>query len=159
MAVAIEIQPPNLPPPQPIGYIDIFLSGSIEMGAAEDWQRTVINRFKHEKIRFLNPRRNDWDPTKDPSKPEDEKYITDQILWELRAMESADYVVCYYDPATKSPVTLFETGLHMKEKIPFVCCSPDYWRYLNIKISCKFYKVNLVHTLNELIDNIDRLID
>lgn len=45
----------------------VFLAGSIEMGAAVDWQADVIARLEawpdSERLVVLNPRRPDWDPS------------------------------------------------------------------------------------------------
>ena len=39
----------------------VFLAGSIEMGAAWDWQKYVEKKLKKENITLFNPRRDDWD--------------------------------------------------------------------------------------------------
>lgn len=42
----------------------VFLAGSIEMGAAEDWQDKLTKLLNHPNIDYiLNPRRDDWDST------------------------------------------------------------------------------------------------
>lgn len=34
-----------------------------------------------------------------------------QVEWELNALSVADLIVFYFDPATRSPITLLELGL------------------------------------------------
>lgn len=60
MQKAIEIQAPN-PVTIDQEYINVFLAGSIEMGKAKEWQKEFIEALSDKPIRFLNPRRNDWD--------------------------------------------------------------------------------------------------
>ncbi len=60
MKKAIEVQAPN----EVIlddEFVNIFLAGSIELGQAEHWQKRVIDALSDKPIRFLNPRRDDWD--------------------------------------------------------------------------------------------------
>ena len=39
----------------------IFLAGSIDNGAAKDWQASVIKSLSKIDVCILNPRRNEWD--------------------------------------------------------------------------------------------------
>ena len=39
----------------------VFLAGSIEMGAAEDWQRLAEETLADCEVTIFNPRRDDWD--------------------------------------------------------------------------------------------------
>lgn len=89
---------------------NVFLGGSIEMGAAEPWQDQLVERLQHLKVRFFNPRRDDWDAswTQSINDPQ----FTQQVNWELDTLEYCDLIVFYFDPATKSPITLMELGLH-----------------------------------------------
>jgi hypothetical protein len=41
--------------------VSVFLAGSIEMGAAEDWQVELPKNFENESVTFYNPRRDEWD--------------------------------------------------------------------------------------------------
>ena len=88
---------------------DIFLGGSIEMGLAEPWQERLVAEFKDTNLRFLNPRRDDWDSSwaQEASNPK----FSEQVNWELDALAYSDLVIFYFDPNTKSPITLMELGL------------------------------------------------
>lgn len=122
----------------------IFLAGSIEEGKAEQWQDKVIAQFADiPGIAFLNPRRDSWSNNID---------LEAQIKWELDGLMNADIVLMYIDPTTKSPITLLELGLLADDANLFVCCAPEFYRYTNVKVTCEFFEVPLVHSLEELIE-------
>lgn len=116
----------------------VFLAGSIEMGAAENWQSKTVKAFKDINVLFLNPRRDDWDSS---WKQEiGNKQFREQVEWELQGMEDADVIAMYFDPKTKSPITLLELGLHVKDgKQMIVCCPEGFWRKGNVDVVCAFY--------------------
>lgn len=144
----MEIKAPNsyigLPKPW------VFLAGSIDMGAAPNWQELVVKACPE--ITFLNPRRDDWDNTWEQSIANDK--FRQQVEWELEAMERASLVVFYFAPSSKSPVTMLELGLFHAGAI--VCCPEGFWRKGNIDIVCKRYGISQVSTLNILIYEIHR---
>lgn len=132
--------------------INIFLSGSIENGKAEPWQEKFINKFKDfDEITFLNPRRQDWDDSWGPGDPR----LIEQINWELEGIcHYSDCVVFFFDPKTKSPITLLELGMvlnRFKENKPLVCCPDGYWRKDNVVETCKFFGVNVVNSFDDLV--------
>ena len=48
--------------------LKVFLAGSIEMGAAENWQDAITKDFEdYEDLIFLNPRRDSWDFSQEQS--------------------------------------------------------------------------------------------
>ena len=55
----------TLKPPAPLppagGTPSVFLAGSIEMGAAEDWQARLTHALQDLDVLILNPRRDEWD--------------------------------------------------------------------------------------------------
>ena len=122
----------------------IFLSGSIEMGTAEDWQRKIVNALPD--VTILNPRRDDWDSSWTQSI--DNPQFREQVEWELRAQEDADLILMHFDPTTKSPITLLELGL-FKDKV-IVHCPEGFWRKGNVDIVCARYNVLQVHSLDTL---------
>lgn len=79
----------------------IFLAGSIEMGIAEDWQTALIKKLRSEDVTIMNPRRDDWDSSWEQSI--ENKQFHEQVTWELSNIETADLVVFYFAPETKSP--------------------------------------------------------
>lgn len=149
---AIEIKPPH-PTNLDSKYVNVFLAGSIEMGAAENWQERVVEALADEPIRFLNPRRDDWDSswTQSIDNPE----FLRQVLWELNNLDGADIIVAYIDPKTLSPITLLEIGLHARGGKLIVYCPDGFWRKGNIDIVCKNYDIKQVDTFDELIKEIN----
>lgn len=127
----------------------IFLGGSIEMGKAELWQQAVIERLADLDVCLLNPRRHDWNASWLPS--DDTDLFNEQVNWELNAQESSDIIVYYFDPATKSPITLLELGLFAKTHDVIVCCPAEYWRSGNVRIVCERYGIRMCDSLDELV--------
>ncbi|MFD1959884.1 nucleoside 2-deoxyribosyltransferase domain-containing protein [Novosphingobium panipatense] len=78
----------------------VFLGGSIEMGAARDWQADLIAALSDEQVTVLNPRRPDWDPNWKPVASEPN--FRQQVQWELAALEGADIIVMYLAPARRA---------------------------------------------------------
>jgi hypothetical protein len=128
----------------------LFLGGSIEMGEAEDWQAKVIAALKDVYDTIYNPRRDDWDPAWEQSIEHPE--FNAQVNWELDMIAEADVVLFYFDPKTKSPITLMELGLALatKEDVA-VCCPPGFWRKGNVDIICERFGVVTMETLDQLI--------
>lgn len=131
------------------GYTTVFLAGSIENGVADKWQERVVADLSDMPIRFLNPRRDDWDPTWNDEENRDK--LEEQILWELEGLELADLIIAYIDPNTKSPITLLEIGLHNHSGKLIVLCPEGFYRKVNVDVTCKFYEINQVDTYEELI--------
>ena len=132
----------------------VFLAGSIEMGAAIDWQAEVSRKLKDQDILVLNPRRDDWDSSWEQSM--DHPQFRQQVEWELHALERADKILMYFAPDTKAPITLLELGL-FAAKSPqklVVCCPDGYWRKGNVDVVCNMYGVQQVNTLADLVSNL-----
>jgi hypothetical protein len=130
-------------------FISVFLGGSIEMGLAEPWQDRLVNEFKDADIRFLNPRRDDWDSSwvQEASNPQ----FAQQVNWELDALDYSDLIVFYFDPDTKSPITLMELGLYAASGKVIVCCPDGFWRKGNVEIVCQRYGIKMVNNFDELV--------
>jgi hypothetical protein len=129
----------------------VFLAGSIEMGVAENWQEKVERLLAQTGWTVLNPRRDDWDSTWE-QKISNPKFY-EQVNWELQGIEEAERVIMYFDPTTKSPISLLELGLiagSHPEKLLVVC--PDgFWRKGNVEIVCERYKVKMVKDIETAI--------
>jgi hypothetical protein len=144
-----------------VGTISIFLAGSIEMGLAEPWQEKLVNEFKDSGLTFLNPRRDDWDSSweQKASNPQ----FSQQVNWELDALEYSDIIVFYFDPKTQSPITLMELGLFASYNLgckPIVVCCPDgFWRKGNVEIVCNRFGINVLNTFDELVKEMTRVLD
>jgi hypothetical protein len=138
--------------PEPLalapGTRAVFLAGSIEQGAAVDWQRALIAALADCPVTIFNPRRAKWDASW-PQSAADPRF-REQVQWELDALERADVIVMYLDPATRAPVSLLELGLFARTKRMVVCCPDGYWRKGNVEIVCERYGVDTVQTLDEL---------
>jgi hypothetical protein len=149
-----------LTPPQPIiadEQVIVFLAGSIEMGAAKEWQQQVIDLFdslipqeQQNNYLLLNPRRPDWDSGWKQDYTEPRFY--EQVKWELKGLQQADQVLVYFDPATKSPVSLLELGAFHNKAI--VVCPEGFWRKGNVDIFCEEFNVKQAPDLRSAIEQI-----
>lgn len=128
----------------------VFLAGSIEMGAAENWQEAVVEGLRSTDLVILNPRRDDWNVSWVQSI--DNPHFREQVEWELDALDAATFVAFYFSPGTKSPITLMELGLHVvkNSKKLIVCCPEGFWRKGNVDILCARYGVRQVKSLEQL---------
>jgi hypothetical protein len=146
---AIEVQAPNEVTIDQ-EYINIFLAGSIEMGKAIEWQKEFIAALSDKNIRFLNPRRDDWDSSWGQTM-DDPKFL-EQVQWELNSMEMSHIIVMVFDPKTLSPISMLELGLHAKEQKVMVVCPDGFWKKGNIDVTCEFYGINQFDSMDELIE-------
>jgi hypothetical protein len=149
-----------LTPPQRINadqQVVIFLAGSIEMGAAKEWQQQAIELFdtmipeeQRNNYLILNPRRPDWDSSWKQDYEDPQFY--QQVKWELNGLKEADYVIVYFDPATKSPISLLELGAFYNKAI--VVCAEGFWRKGNVDIFCEEFNVKQVPDLRSAVEQI-----
>lgn len=127
----------------------VFLAGSIEMGKAVDWQTKLTNALSDLPIWVLNPRRDDWDSSWEQKK--ENAQFREQVEWELAALEHARVIAMYFDPATKSPISLLELGLFARTSTIIVCCPEGFWRKGNVDIVCEKYGIRQVDSIEALI--------
>lgn len=144
----IQVKPPHkdyYPP----NITSIFLADSIEMGAAELWQDKVCESLKGENLIVYNPRRDNWDSSLVQSK--DNKQFKEQVDWELDRINASDIVFFYFDPNTKSPITLLELGYVLgRQKSEIVVTCPDgFWRKGNVEVLCDRYGIKVCNSLEE----------
>jgi hypothetical protein len=149
----IVLKPPA-PLAWPTGTPSLFLAGSIEMGAAIDWQTQVAAALSDLEVAVLNPRREAWDASWAQSL--DNQVFVEQVEWELAAQERAELVAFYFAPHTKSPITLLELGLAARGGRALVCCPEPFWRKGNVDVVCRRYEVPTVPTLEALIAELRR---
>src|SRR5271157_1027896 len=156
----IEVKAPNRVQGHYNSHMKIFLAGSIEMGTAEDWQSRVVKDMVGYDIVILNPRRDNWDSSWVQS-AENPQFV-EQVTWELDQMSDSDIVIFYFDPTTKSPITLLELGLTVGQgnQQIIVCCPDKFWRKGNVDIVCSRLPqhVSLVDTYEDLIKSIYQLL-
>jgi hypothetical protein len=144
------IKPPTFPKEFLFGKCakSLFLAGSIEMGEAENWQEYVQSFLADTDFTIFNPRRDDWDSSWVQSK--DNPQFVAQVSWELTALERVDYILMYFDPGTKSPISLLELGLFRSHNL-IVVCPERFWRKGNVDIVCQRYGITQYDTLDEAI--------
>lgn len=114
--------------------ITVFLAGSIDMGSAEDWQSRLTKDLQgHEDLVLFNPRRDDWDSSwvQDPSPG---TQFHEQVTWELDRLDQSDIIAVYFADGSASPITLLELGLHIGSSELVIYCTPNFYRYGNVKI-------------------------
>lgn len=146
----------QIKPPYKFKSAKVFLAGSIEQGLAEHWQEKVYRSLSESNILCViyNPRRDDWDS----SWTADSEELKNQIQWELENLKDSDIILFYFDPSTKSPISLLEFGKYidnLSKKIIIVC--PDgFYRKTNVVETAKFYKYDgsIFNTLDEGIDEL-----
>lgn len=142
---------PNIP--EDYSNKSVFLAGSIEMGKAENWQERIGKRFDKLGYDVYDPRRDDWDSSWEQSYDNDN--FREQVEWEMKHLSNADIMFFYFDPNTKSPITLYELGYATAWHIGFnkevvVVCPPDFYRYGNVEVYAKsFNGYNLFDTEDE----------
>jgi len=125
----------------------VFLAGSIEQGKAEDWQTEFQRKFPF-RVLFYNPRRKEWDATW--TQTLNSPLFYEQVTWELDMLNQADHIVMYFDPNTKSPISLLELGLYASSGKLLVCCPEGFWRKGNVDIVCQRYNIPLYESIETL---------
>ena len=125
----------------------VFLAGTIDNGDSLNWQDKVIIELINLGIEceVFNPRREYWNPN--PTKEDMEK----QIKWEQDHLDSADVIAMVLLDDSKSPISLLEMGLYAKSKKLIVFCTPKFYRFDNIRLTCEKYHIPLVQDLHPLI--------
>lgn len=134
----------------------VFLAGSIEMGVAEQWQERLAKMLDDTNYFILNPRRDDWDSSWVQSI--DNHQFKEQVNWELNGLEKSDIIVFYFDPNTKSPITLMELGYSCGlNATKVVCCPEGFWRKGNVDILCQRNNIATVNSLEEVAEFVKNL--
>jgi hypothetical protein len=111
------------------------------MGKAEDWQKKAIQFYEENGVEVVvySPRREDWDSSWEQTFENANFY--QQVNWELTALEEATLIIMYFDPNTKSPISLLELGKFADSDKLLVCCPEGFWRKGNVDIVCDRYRV------------------
>lgn len=124
------------------------------MGAAANWQNDIKVLLQDTDVVLYNPRRDDWDSTW--VQKASNMQFNEQVTWEMDALDYCDKIVFYFDPCTKSPITLLELGLYAKSGKVAVCCPDGFWRKGNVEMVCNRHSVPLCDTLTELVSLISK---
>ncbi|RBQ08674.1 nucleoside 2-deoxyribosyltransferase domain-containing protein [Pedobacter miscanthi] len=141
-------------PPQVItpSDVSVFLAGTIDMGNSADWQQKFINQANVEEnlkdVIVFNPRRASWDHSWTQSI--ENIQFSEQVNWELDAMENADVILLFLEGNSKSPISMMELGLFADSGKLIVCCEDGFWRKGNVDIVCKRKGIDQYQTLDQL---------
>ena len=132
----------------------VFLAGSIDMGTAENWQQKAIALLQGSHWTILNPRRADWDSSW-KQEIQNEQFF-EQVSWELQGIETAEWVIVYFDKDSSSPITLMELGIcsQLKPEQTIVICPQGFYRKGNVDIVCDRYRIKTAKTLEEAINRL-----
>lgn len=140
-------------PPTPVvipeAAASVFLAGSIEMGAAEDWQAAITARLADRDVVVLNPRRDDWDPSWRQSI--DDPRFRGQVEWELDGLDRVDVIAMWFAPETRAPITLLELGIHARSGKLIVGCPEGFWRRGNVEVVCERFKIPLISSFEDFV--------
>lgn len=125
----------------------VFLAGTIDNGDSLNWQDNVIIELINLGVscNIYNPRREHWNSN--PSKEE----MENQIKWEQDHLDEADVIAMVLLDESKSPISLLELGLYAKSNKLIVFCTPNFYRWDNVKLTCEKYNIELVQDLHPLI--------
>ncbi len=142
-----------------VPLLKIFLGGTIEMGAASNWQDKAIEllraKCQHETVVF-NPRRDNWDSSWQQSiNNRDFKW---QVEWELAALRMVQVIYFNFEKDSRSPITLMELGIASQFRGPQVkvCCPDGFWRKGNVEVLCNLNNIPLYNTLEDMIEGNDK---
>jgi len=69
-------------------------------------------------------------------------------------MECADKILMYFDPKTKSPISLLELGLFANSNKLIVVCPKGFWRKGNVDIVCRRYEIEQAETIENAIQKL-----
>lgn len=137
------------------GDVCMFLAGTIDNSDSFDWQAELLDWLKDYKteknVIVFNPRRKEWN--KNAGKEE----LDEQIEWELEALSRCDYIIMNILGTSKSPITLLELGLFHRNPGLYVFCPPEFYRYENVRVSCK--KFGVKHFDDNSTENIKKLLN
>lgn len=140
--------------------ISMFLAGSIDMGSAEDWQTRLSKDLQgNDNLVLFNPRRDDWDSSwvQDPTPG---TQFHEQVTWELDHLQKADIVAIYFADGSQSPITLLEFGMFaQKYRSVVIYCTPEFYRYGNVKIVADRFDIPVCSTYEEFKDQLQKKVE
>jgi hypothetical protein len=67
----------------------------------------------------------------------------------MNNLEDCDIIFMYFDPGTKSPISLLELGLHADSGKMIVVCPDGFWRKGNVDIVCTRFNIPLFNSLDD----------
>ncbi|QXU42666.1 nucleoside 2-deoxyribosyltransferase domain-containing protein [Pedobacter sp. D749] len=136
--------------------VSVFIAGTIDMGNSIDWQQKFIDRANKEEtlndVVVFNPRRKSWDHTW--AQTIENAKFSEQVNWEMDAMENADVILLFLEANSKSPISMMELGLFADSGKLMVCCEEGFWRKGNIDIVCQRKGIDQYNTFDELSETV-----
>lgn len=137
----------------------LFLAGTIDMGTAIDWQDDLCMKLDRFDILIFNPKRSSWDASWEQHISNDN--FRNQVEWELDNLTQSDIIVFNILPESKSPITLMEIGLFIKDKNKkfFVCCPPEFYRSGNVQVVCARYGIPLYEDYDKMTEDLLSFLD
>jgi hypothetical protein len=132
-------------------YPHLFLAGGISH--CPEWQKEAISLLSDLEIRIFNPRREYWNMNAGPEESRD------QILWEHKYLQQADWILFWFPEETDCPITLFELGKYLvSNKNLFIGMHPNYNRRLDVIEQCAIERpfMQPVFSLKELCHNVEK---
>ena len=120
----------------------VFLAGTIDNGNSTNWQEDVIKEIAKLNINNLdiyNPRREHLNSGSDE--------LERQIKWEQYHLDKADVIAMVLLDDSKSPISLLELGLYSTSNKLIVFCTPNFYRFDNVRLTCEKYGIELVQDL------------
>lgn len=132
----------------------VFLAGTIDMGASADWQAFARDQFADDDVILFNPRRDDWNSSWEQTK--DNPHFLEQVMWELRHLDRADFILMHFEEGSLSPITLLELGLYSTHPGLVVSCPKGFWRRGNVEICADYIGFTMYDTLVGAITHIKR---
>lgn len=126
----------------------VFLAGTIDNGDSLNWQdKTIIELINlgTENINIYNPRREHW-----PSEDNHDE-IEYQIKWEQEHLDKSDLIAMVLLDDSKSPISLLEMGLYAKSNKLVVFCTPNFYRWDNVRLTCEKYHIQLIQDLHPVV--------
>ena len=120
----------------------IFLSGGFDRGLFRaNWRGKIASALAEFEGTLIDPTRRDWSAHWE--RHERAEPFRGQVLWELEALEQADRILCRFDAASPSPISLLEFGLYAKSAKTQVICSPRYRHAGNVRLVCEAENIPL----------------
>lgn len=123
-------------------YKSVFFAGTIDNGDSLNWQEELSNMLNSININIYSPRCLKWNPN--CTKEE----LDNQIKWEQKYLDKSDMIIMVLLDESKSPISLLELGLYAKSKKIIVFCTPKFYRYDNVRLTCEKYNIPLVNDTN-----------
>jgi Nucleoside 2-deoxyribosyltransferase like len=139
------------PYPYDITKKTVFLAGSIEEGTAVDWQAEAAAKFIKAGIDVLNPRRKNF---KEVEQSMEDAYLTEQIVWELKGLDSCTDILMNFCKDTNAPITLLELGLYADSGRLIVVCPDGFYRQANVELVCTKHNIPFFTKINKAINYI-----